>query len=69
VKTLTLNEAATLLKMHPQTVLKRARSGGLPAAKPAKCWLFIEEDLIDWIRSQYPTSRQKVSAATYGGQS
>jgi len=65
VKTLTLNEAATLLKMHPQTVLQRARSGELPAAKPGKCWVFIEEDLINWIRSQYPTRQQNVGQGGY----
>jgi excisionase family DNA binding protein len=60
MKTLDLLEAAQLLKLHPQTVLQRARSGGIPAAKPGKCWLFIENDLIEWLRSQYHSPQQDV---------
>jgi excisionase family DNA binding protein len=60
MKTLDLLEAAKLLKLHPQTVLKLAREGEIPAAKPGKCWVFIEEDLIDWIRSQYNRPQQDV---------
>lgn len=57
MKTLDLSEAADLLKLHPQTVLQRARSGDIPAAKSGKCWVFIEEDLIEWLRSQYNATR------------
>ncbi len=57
MKTLDLEQAAQLLKLHPQTVLHRARAGEIPAAKPGKCWVFIEEDLIEWLRSHYNTSR------------
>ncbi len=60
MKTLDLLEAAKLLKLHPQTLLQRARAGEIPAAKPGKCWVFIEEDLIDWIRSQYNRPQQDV---------
>ena len=60
MKTLDLLEASALLKLHPQTVLQRARSGEIPSAKPGKCWVFIEEDLIDWIRSHYNRPQQDV---------
>jgi helix-turn-helix protein len=60
MKTLDLNEAAALVKLHPQTVLQRARLGDIPAAKPGKCWIFIEEDLIEWIRSHYHSPQQDV---------
>ncbi len=60
MKTLGLLEAAKLLKLHSQTVLKLAREGEIPGAKPGKCWVFIEEDLIDWIRSQYNRPQQDV---------
>ena len=55
MNTLTLDQAAELLKLHPQTVLQRARLGETPAAKPGKCWVFIEDDLINWLRSLYNT--------------
>lgn len=57
MKTLDLAEAAQLLKLHSQTVLQRARSGDIPAAKPGKCWVFVEEDLINWLRSHYNSCR------------
>jgi excisionase family DNA binding protein len=61
MQTLNLNAAAELLKIHPQTVLERARSGDIPAAKPGKRWVFIEEDLINWLRSQYDIDQQDVA--------
>ncbi|WP_081470802.1 helix-turn-helix domain-containing protein [Methylomonas methanica] len=51
--TLNLTKAAELLKMHPVTLQGKAKSGQIPGAKPGKCWVFVEEDLIDYIRSQY----------------
>ena len=48
--TLTLEEAALWLKMHPHTLERKARAGLLPGAKPGRRWVFIEEDLAEWIR-------------------
>jgi hypothetical protein len=56
MKTLNLEQAATLLHMHRVTLLLKAKTGIIPAAKPAKCWVFIEQDLIDYLRTLY-TSR------------
>jgi excisionase family DNA binding protein len=53
VKTLTLEEAADFLKMHPMTVQEKARSGEIPAAKPGRRWVFIDVDLVEYLRSQY----------------
>jgi len=53
MKTLDLTEASELLKIHPQTILQLARAGNIPAAKPGKCWVFIDADLIDWLRTNY----------------
>jgi len=57
-KTLDLREAAELLKMHPQTVRRLAIKGIIPSAKPGKCWVFIEADLVAWLRSRYCQPRQ-----------
>lgn len=62
--TLDLGQAADLLKLHPQTVLQLARVGDIPAAKPGKRWVFIEDDLLNWLRSQYNCRRD----AGQGGQ-
>jgi len=54
MKTLTIEQAAELLCMHVVTVRNKARTGELPAAKIGKRWLFLEIDLINWLRLQYP---------------
>ena len=54
--TLTLEQAADILHMHKVTVRNKARLGELPAAKVGKRWLFLEVDIINWLRLQ-PTFR------------
>ena len=53
MQTLTLEQAAKILRMHNVTVRNKARAGELPAAKVGKRWLFIEVDLMNWLRLQY----------------
>lgn len=43
---LDLKQAAEFLKMHPVTLQAKAKAGEIPAAKPAKCWAFIKDDLV-----------------------
>jgi hypothetical protein len=54
MKTLDLHAAAELLRIHPVTLREKARHGEVPGAKIGKSWLFVDVDLIDHIRSQYP---------------
>ncbi len=56
--TLDLKQAAQFLKLHPEEVRRRAKAGLLPGAKAGKCWVFIEDDLADYLRSLYAQSRQ-----------
>ena len=56
MKTLTLQEAALFLHLHPVTVAERARAGVIPGAKPGKVWVFLEEDLARYLRSLYSPS-------------
>lgn len=51
--TLDLKQAARLLRMHPVTLMKKARSGEIPGAKVGKQWVFIQVDLLEYIRAQY----------------
>lgn len=53
METLTLKQAAAFLKLHPEEVRRRARLGLLPGAKPGKSWVFLEDDLVVWLRSHY----------------
>jgi excisionase family DNA binding protein len=52
-RTLLLEEAAAFLGLHPVTVLKKARAGEIPAAKPGKRWVFLKEDLVTYLRGLY----------------
>src|SRR5713101_106476 len=58
LRTLCLTEAAALLRMHPEEVRRRAKCGAIPGAKPGRCWIFIEGDLAEYVRSFYATPRQ-----------
>ncbi|WP_408608767.1 helix-turn-helix domain-containing protein [Ferriphaselus amnicola] len=53
MSTLTVPQAAVLLKIHPVTLQTKARAGEIPGAKIGKCWVFVEVDLLEHIRSQY----------------
>src|SRR5688572_30086592 len=58
MQSLDLKEAAQFLKMHPEEVRRRARSGYLPGAKAGKRWVFLEDDLVAYLRSLYAPLRQ-----------
>ena len=48
-------DAARLLRMHPKTVLRKAREGtlpGHPVGRGRKRWHFYLSELDDWLRSQ-----------------
>lgn len=53
MRTLNLQEAAVLLKLHPVTLQIKAKAGEIPGSKIGKRWVFIEIDLIEYIRAQY----------------
>jgi hypothetical protein len=58
MRSLGLHEAASFLHMHPEEVRRRARLGLLPGAKPGKRWVFLEQDLADYVRGLYARPRQ-----------
>ncbi|MFZ6750277.1 helix-turn-helix domain-containing protein [Undibacterium sp. Ren11W] len=58
MRTFDLIEAASFLKMHPEEVRRRAKLGLLPGAKPGKSWIFLEDDLAEYVRSLYAVPRQ-----------
>lgn len=53
MKTLNLEEAASFLKMTPETLRKKAINREVPGAKPGKRWCFCEDDLAEYLRSLY----------------
>ena len=42
-------EAASLLRMHPNTLKKKARLGEIPGRHVGKYWRFRISDLNDWL--------------------
>ena len=54
MNTLDLQAAAAFLHIHPVTLQEKARAGEIPGAKIGKCWVFVDVDLVEHIRSQYP---------------
>jgi hypothetical protein len=55
MKTLTLQQAADFLKMHPEVLRLKATKGLIPGAKPSKRWCFRLDDLAEYLRSLYPS--------------
>ena len=54
MKTLTLEQAAELLKCSAATVRRKAKRGEVPGRKVGRCWVFVEEHLADWISGRFP---------------
>ena len=59
MKTLNLEEAAELLKVHIETLGRLAKTGQLPGAKIGRAWVFLEEDLVDYLREQIQKQQTK----------
>jgi len=58
VQTLSLKQAAVFLQMSPSTLRDKVKSGLIPAAKPGKKWVFLEDDLVTFLRSLYAVPGQ-----------
>src|SRR3984957_12531011 len=64
VRTLSLDEAAAFLHMHPEEVRIRVKRGLLPGAKTGRRWVFLEIDLVEFVRSLYPVRRQALQVTS-----
>jgi len=51
---LSIEEAALFLRMHPVTLRVKAAAGEVPGAKLGKRWVFLRIDLEGYVRSKYP---------------
>lgn len=49
-------QAAEMLGIHPMTLKAKARSGEIPAGKSGRKWVFLDVDLIEYIRAQYKSN-------------
>ena len=57
-QTCSLQEAAEFLHMSPAVLRQKACRGLIPGAKPGKCWVFLQSDLVTYLRSLYPHREQ-----------
>jgi len=62
MKTLDLQGAARFLHLSAEELRRRAKAGLIPGAKPGKCWVFLEEDLVEYFRQLYSGERQAMSS-------
>lgn len=60
MKTLTLQQAAEFLHCNPETVRRLAQANKIPSAKLGRKWVFIEQDLAQYIRNQYSNAESVV---------
>lgn len=58
MQTYDLRAAADFLHMSPAVLRQKARQGALKAAKPGKCWVFLEADLVAYLDRLYACTRQ-----------
>ena len=61
-RTLDLKETAEFLKISETTAQEMAASGELPGAKIGRAWVFLADDLVDWLRSQVKYQRMERAA-------
>lgn len=52
MNTLGLQEAAAMLRMSPDALMRKARAGIVPGDKPGREWVFVEDDLLAWLRER-----------------
>jgi hypothetical protein len=51
--TLDTEQAAAFLRIHPVTLKAKARGGEIPGAKIGRRWVFLQIDLVAYLRAQY----------------
>lgn len=53
MNTLNLSQAAAFLHCDPETVRQLAADHIVPGHKVGRAWVFVDVDLVDWLRKQY----------------
>lgn len=51
-RTFDIDECADFLKVDRNTALKLAQRGDLPGAKIGRAWVFLEDDVVEYLRVQ-----------------
>ena len=69
VRVLTVREVAEILKLHPRTVAKMARSGEIPATRIGRVWRFDEAVVLEWFKTRLEGGTTGKGTATAAGDS
>ncbi|NVH74784.1 helix-turn-helix domain-containing protein [Paraburkholderia sp. JPY432] len=51
-RTFDIDECADFLKVERKTALKLAQQGDLPGARIGRAWVFLEDDVVEYLRVQ-----------------
>lgn len=52
MRTLDIDECAEFLKINRTTASEMAATGELPGAKIGRAWVFLEDDLVEYLRNK-----------------
>lgn len=52
MSTLNTREAAKVMKIHENSVLKLIDNGEIPAAKVGRAWVMMERDVLQYVENQ-----------------
>jgi excisionase family DNA binding protein len=58
-RTFDIDECADFLKVDRNTALKLAQQGDLPGARIGRAWVFLEDDIVEYLRVRV---RQQMAA-------
>lgn len=67
MNTLGVEECAALLRVDKSTILQLAQSGEIPGAKIGKAWVFIVEDVMNYLRMKVEQQVAERRAAAEDG--
>ena len=59
IETITPNEIAGILRIHPFTVTRLAREGKLPGFKVGGIWRFRKDQFEQWINAQSTAGKNR----------
>jgi excisionase family DNA binding protein len=58
-RVMTLNELADFLRVHPSTIYRLLKRGGLPAFKVGSDWRFNSESIDRWLMEREQTEGKR----------
>jgi len=67
-RTMDVHGAAAFLHVCPSTAYELARNGDVPAIKVGRSWVFLESDLVNFLRAKQNEQRQKAQVGEVKGE-